>query len=499
MPEGAAVRRIDAPFDALQALPRSVWLGTLVASVGTPERRLADGAAWHAALSAGELAPPACDFGDAQASAPLRGVVGELGLPALARGAPALAEQVLRTLLWHLDRLVDHQPRLTREQAIARVSEEFRAAWTIEKADWEQVLALLQSLGDLGEVKWDALQGHLRSRAWRVAQRAAERLGQLQPLVELIRRLGRGEREAAAAAPVASVRAPTPAPTRWRETRLTDAPGEIEGIRHDDRIERMLGSEALAFSHPVLHRLWRARRAERRLLCYQSQAVLLERVADPAGRAPPAATQVQPDAGERGPMLIAVDTSGSMRGAPENVAKAVVLQALRTAHAERRACLLFAFGGPGELVEHELALTRSGLDALMAVMDQVFDGGTDLQAPIERATQRVHEARWSRADLLIVSDGEFGCTPHTLALLADARERLGLRVQGLLIGDRETMGLLDTCDDIFWLRDWRRHADAGAGVVGTDAGFTPVHSRSLTALYFPNALSDRAARHHRAQ
>ena len=27
-------------------------------------------------------------------------------------------------------------------------------------------------------------------------------------------------------------------------------------------------------------------------------------------------------------------------------------------------------------------------------------------------------------------------------------------------------------------------------------GFSPVHSKSLTALYFPNALSPRASRHH---
>jgi uncharacterized protein with von Willebrand factor type A (vWA) domain len=31
-------------------------------------------------------------------------------------------------------------------------------------------------------------------------------------------------------------------------------------------------------------------------------------------------------------MIVCLDTSGSMRGAPENVAKACVLQALRTAH-----------------------------------------------------------------------------------------------------------------------------------------------------------------------
>ena len=30
---------------------------------------------------------------------------------------------------------------------------------------------------------------------------------------------------------------------------------------------------------------------------------------------------------------------------------------------------------------------------------------------IERAIERVHEARWASADLLLVSDGEFGCVP----------------------------------------------------------------------------------------
>jgi uncharacterized protein with von Willebrand factor type A (vWA) domain len=128
-------------------------------------------------------------------------------------------------------------------------------------------------------------------------------------------------------------------------------------------------------------------------------------------------------------------------------------------------------------------------------MGQAFDGGTDLQTPIERAIEQVHDERWRSADVLIVSDGEFGCQAPTLARLDEARARLGLRVQGVLVGDRETMGLLDVCDDIHWVRDWRRYADAAAG--GDGRGFSPVHSRSLTAMYFPNALSARASRHGR--
>ncbi|MBP6338257.1 MAG: hypothetical protein KA375_11710, partial [Vitreoscilla sp.] len=136
-------------------------------------------------------------------------------------------------------------------------------------------------------------------------------------------------------------------------------------------------------------------------------------------------------------------------------------------------------------------LDGDGLAALLDLMGQSFDGGTDVQVPIERALAAVHEACWSSADLLIISDGEFGCVPATLASLDQAREQLGLRVQGVLVGDRETLGLMDTCDDIHWVREWRRHGD-GSHVA---ANFSPVHSKSLTALYFPNALGARASRH----
>ena len=182
-----------------------------------------------------------------------------------------------------------------------------------------------------------------------------------------------------------------------------------------------------------------------------------------------------------------------MQGAPEHIAKAIAIAALRAAHGAQRGCKLITFGGPGELVERDLGTDAAGLQSLMDLMGQSFDGGTDVQTPIERAIERVHEARWRSADLLIVSDGEFGCMPATLACLDDARERLGLRVQGILVGDRETMGLLEVCDHIHWEREWRRFADTA---IGTDArSFSPVHSKSLTALYFPNALSARAARH----
>ena len=492
---------LDAPYDRLAALPQPLWLPALVASCGDTAQRLADIARWREALLAGGLPPPDADFGDAQAIGALRQAVGLLELPAVCRGVPAATEQLLRTLLWHADRIVDLQPALGRADAVAQVVAEFSAEWQLLKGDWERMLALLQGLGDLSALaSWDALRGRLHSRPWQEAERLSALLARLPALVALIRRLGRSERAIDVPLPPAAQPQPGGAQARsgrrWVETRLPDAPGEVMGIRLSDRIERMLGSELAQIRHPVLRKLWRARRAEGRLLTYQSEAVLLELRPDPSARPRAAVTPPQAEPKQRGPMILCLDTSGSMRGAPERLAKAVALEALRTAQRERRGCLLVAFGGPGEVIERELDLTPAGFEALLALMDQSFDGGTDLQTPIERALARVHEARWASADLLIVSDGEFGCTEATLRRLDDARERLGLRVQGVLVGDRETLGLMEVCDEIHWVRDWRRHsgeADDGRG--GAPADFSPVHSKSLTAIYFPNALSARAARH----
>lgn len=491
---------LDAPFDRLAALPRSLWLPTLTTHTGTPERRLDDVARWRAALLDGAMPPPAADFGDAAASAPLRQAVGELGLPALTRGTGPLAEQVLRTLLWHLDHLAELQPRLSHAEAIAESARLFREAWQLQKAGWEEVLVLLQGLGDLSQLRWDEMTGLLARREWHEAQRIAETLKQLPELVALIRRLGRAER---AVQPLPPPPSPPPTPSerarrllglRVVHTTLPDAPGALRGIRHTGRIAQMLPAEAAMLRHPVLHKLWHARFAEARLLGYDSQAELHDLRPDPSQRPRADLAPPRPEPLERGPLVLCLDTSGSMRGAPETLAKAVALQALRTAHAERRGCVVIAFGGPGELVERELAHTPAGLAALLDLMGQGFDGGTDVQAPIERAIERVHQARWASADLLIVSDGEFGCTPATLARLDEARATLGLRVQGVLVGDRETLGLMEVADDIFWVRDWRRHGPPEA-TRGGGTAFSPVHSKSLTALYFPNALSPRAARH----
>jgi len=482
-----AAKAPDRPYHHLNALPRELWRWAVVCSSGDAARRLPGLPHWHDALLAGSLPDPSRDLGDPEATQALRPLLAELDLLALTRQSQPLTRQVLQSLLWHLDSLIDRPMEEPRMAAIARMQTRFRESWDVQRQGWDEVQALLQSLGDLAHLRWDDLAGQLSRREWQEARRIGELLQRLPALAAFINGVGRREAQrqhpdAATPRPDPHTRAPAARHPADEEERCPE-PTAVDGVRRSRNLARMTGGESLNLTHPVLRRLWRARFAEAQLLSYD------DRARAPRQRHLPRPDSVHqrptPEPAGRGPLIVCLDTSGSMRGAPESVAKACVLQALRAAHAGHRPCRLLAFGGCGEVVERDLTLDAAGLEHLLDLMGQSFDGGTDVQTPIERAVALVETAEWADADLLIVSDGEFGVTPATLQRLRDAKALLGLRAHGVLIGDRETIGLLEVCDHLHWVREWRRY---GQGTPAVAEGFSPVHSRSLTALYFPNAI-----------
>jgi len=472
------------PYRALSQLPEAIWRWSVVCSGGTTDQRLEQLPRWLASLRQGQLPDAPLDWADPEALEGFRRLIGELALPQLARGQDSVTIHILQSLMWHLDQIIDRPAAESRLQAIARLQQTFHDSWQFQKQGWEEALALLPDLGQARLWRWDDLAGQLNRREWAEARRIGGWLAQLPALQRFIDQVGRRK----PAEPAAGTSPPTTHETALRRPveedpafRLSE-PGHVDGVRRSRVLARMTGAETAMLHHPTLRRSWKARFAEAQLLTYDDRTPGDRRGHQTTLPIPPAQAPHQQD---RGPMIVCLDTSGSMQGAPENVAKACVLQALRTASASQRACRLLAFGGQGELLDRELTPTREGLETLLDTLGQGFDGGTDVQTPIERAIEHVRQARWNDADLLIVSDGEFGVTPTGLRALRQAKASLGLRVHGILIGDRETIGLLEVCDELHWVREWRRYAEAARAAA---EHFSPVHSRSLTALYFPNAV-----------
>jgi uncharacterized protein with von Willebrand factor type A (vWA) domain len=213
----------------------------------------------------------------------------------------------------------------------------------------------------------------------------------------------------------------------------------------------MLASEAALLGHPKLRLLWHARRAERALLTYRLEGLEVERqLVETFSQE---RVEKQTPRPERGPILVVLDTSGSMIGLPELVAKALTLEAMRTAHQERRRCYLYLYSGAGDIVEQELDLSEKGIGGLLDFLGYTFGGGNDETGVLKRVLGRLKEEAWRRADVMFVSDGIWPVPRDMLDAVSEAK-KTGTRFHGVQIGTYGQSGLHSVCDPVHNFRDW---------------------------------------------
>lgn len=489
---------LERQFEPLERSGSELWLPILVNSHGQVFDRLR----WlsHARQRLARAENPLTDDSitrDWPGAAVVRAfgpTIDRLGLARWVAGEHAWRVQLLRSLLWHLDSLARLSDQHGEDAALEALAKDFADEWEAERTDLEQLLAVFQSLEGFGSLaRWSEVRGVLKGEGWAAVLAAHRVIRGSAALAELIRELGRSRlTDTLATRPQATVstEAEHQFDTEHWQAQLVEAErGEPDDVHRGAALDRVLASEFA---------MWRRRspdpRVARRLrrvfaARFSEHALLARSLREPERLPIRMPVQAKLDAirpsvvprMEAGPLIVCLDTSASMAGAAEQLAKAVVLEAMRSARHARRGCLVYAFGGPGEVRRTVLDHDVDGLVALAGLLSASFHGGTDIAEPIEAAVGDLVEARWAGADFLIVSDGEFGVTAEVLAKIAGARARQQLRVQGILIGDRETLGLRELCDSIFWVSDWRRFGAESGSVV------SPVHDSALTRLFFPAA------------
>lgn len=343
------------------------------------------------------------------------------------------------------------------EDAADELLASLSGAWGERLRAWAAIEDVFGELGGLCGLGWDLSRSVLRHAGWQDAKRLAELLAKLPRIRDVVRQLGRMQyTERPEELPILDrllgpVRR---APAELRDVDTPAVPHDTRGVERTGDIARMLPSEAILFVRPTLRLLWHAKRAERALATYEVRGVQQEQfVADDAGKEARDADRPKKKQ-ERGPIIVCLDTSGSMQGVPEIVAKAITLEAARIAAAEKRECFLYAFSGPRQVSEFDLSLSRGGIQGLLEFLACSFHGGTDVAEPVFRAIQRVRTAKWSRADAIIVSDGEFPIPESVVAHLAEARQSLQFRLHGLLIASRSSPAMASICDPLHVFADW---------------------------------------------
>lgn len=498
---------LGAKYTALAALPSSLYEAVVTHSTGDLLPRVGAVLEWRRALLEGAVPDPLpVAWPGGELGRVFTDLLGSLQLPRFAKGEEEVVDAVLLDMLrlasqaedWRAQVMKDvfeqlvgaeraRRERETREEryrrkggrspleelnvAAARLSAErtakektrelieqaFRGAWGARSTAWLAVEEMFGPLSNLLGLGWDLTRSVLRSTGWLAAEKLRALLQRLPELKKVIEALGRMAMppNPSAKSLLEDIIGPLVRPVEMHKPVLSpDVPIEMRGVERSGDIARMLPSEAAMLTHPLLKRVWHARRSERSLLTYEAQGidfhtVLVEREEMGPGKKPRAAE-------EKGPILLCLDTSGSMTGAPETVAKAIALEALRTAHAEKRRLFAYLFSGPGDVVERELSLSKQGLSDFLDFLASSFHGGTDVAGPLNRALDRLEdEDDWRNADVLLVSDGEFPVDVGLAERVEAVREIQNVRVHGLLVGSDGSTAMERLCDPLHRFSAWR--------------------------------------------
>jgi uncharacterized protein with von Willebrand factor type A (vWA) domain len=310
---------------------------------------------------------------------------------------------------------------------------------------------------------WDLSTGLLTSQGWRDIIRYRQRIKELPELIHFINTIGR-EENIAGNTNLATVDLSPETPVLSNEPgkgqRRNKVPRkalEMDGIERGDAINRMLPSELALLCHPLLKTLWHAKRAERLLLLYQHQGKYGQGKKDEGTLEKKSSLNKEGHKGQsslgRGPLIICLDTSGSMQGEPEHIAKAAVLEALTLAHRQQRLCHLVAFSGPNQAMLYQLDLRQGGLIELLKFLRYSFHGGTDLSHALQLALCKREEEGWKKADILLVSDGRFPISNALINTLNRCRRDHKLRLFGVLTGNWQHDTLHVFCNDVLRIRD----------------------------------------------
>lgn len=111
--------------------------------------------------------------------------------------------------------------------------------------------------------------------------------------------------------------------------------------------------------------------------------------------------------------------------------------------------------GPGDVVELELTTGPGALDRLLHFLQMSFQGGTDVDKPLELSLERLGREEWAQADILMVTDGEISPPKQdTLQRLRVAHDDLGLEVHGLIVAPQVTPAMDELCTHVHIFKSW---------------------------------------------
>lgn len=213
--------------------------------------------------------------------------------------------------------------------------------------------------------------------------------------------------------------------------------GELAGVTMGDEIARILPSEMQKLASPALRPLFHLQYLEKTLLEYEMKGKAEE---------------------TRGPLVLCIDVSGSMRGAREFWAKGLVLAFMKLARQDKRHLRIIHFAS--EVVDTADIDPKAPRfeDVLHEIAALYNGGGTSFFPPLRSALEALErKENMKKADVIFLTDGESDALPARFhKRLRDRKEELGFTIYGILLQVHSpyARALLDSfCDRVIAAND----------------------------------------------
>ena len=328
--------------------------------------------------------------------------------------------------------------------------EKYRKKVLSEYSDWlEKIREISKSLESLGletGLLWDLSIGSLSDQDISQLLKWAEYLRNNEDIKKLCDLLGKMYKESYSHE---TVKTQT---TYNYEVQKMDINSreEIIGIKLGNDLENLVPQELSYLTDPDISILFDLKYVENRLMCFEKQGFQM------AIEEETKEEETQVDILEKkGPIIICIDTSGSMSGSPETIAKALTLLLATQAANQKRPCYLINFSTG---IETTYLQPPKGISDLIIFLKKSFYGGTDVAPALYEAVRKMDSEDYSKADLLVISDFVLSIQDDRLRANVSKQKLNDNRFYALSIGQFR----LESIDDIF---DQQWNYDASRGTI----------------------------------
>lgn len=308
------------------------------------------------------------------------------------------------------------------------------------KKIFERLKSFTKNFGRL----WDLAQGELNDNGFDILEKYAELLQDDEGLTALAEMIGRHHeeeqefhKESRAKIVVETVYNPEPA-----------YKGEIAGLRLSDSLLDALPSELALYNNPSTRQIFKMKYAQKQLLSYSyTRNIEYKKTHEELEE-----VEVGETIEHKGPMIICVDTSGSMHGTPERVAKTVAFALAQKSLEEERGCYLISFSTGIETMDLSSFNSIDGITNLVKFLRMSFNGGTDANPALNHSVKLLEEKEWKNADVLMISDFVMGTLDSELEEKIKAQQKKKCRFFSLAVTSGGNNAVISTFDKN-WIYD----------------------------------------------